>query len=80
MIESPQNNTQYKKGDCIQFIKHALVFNLNDNSSFYLKEGTVGEVVTDTDVGENGSCQIKLNTDQGQEIVVQTNDQNIALF
>ena len=67
---------QYSSGQEIEFIKKALVFDRENKTSFYVEKGTKGIIIADDDVGEVGSCKIKLNTDN-KEIIVETNDENI---
>lgn len=71
------SSRQLTAGAKVQFTKRTTVYNEDDNTSFYVKTGTIGEVLQDNDAGDIGSCRLKLAIKDSNEITVETNDANL---
>ncbi len=69
---------KFKKGDLVKFTKRALVFNRSDFTEFYVKKGTIVEVMADHDVGPMSATIIKLKEDDGKIIIGETDSEHLA--
>lgn len=69
---------KFKKGDLVKFTKRAQVFNKSDFTEFYVKKGTIVEVIADHDVGPMSGTIIKLKEDDGKMIIGETDSKYLT--
>jgi hypothetical protein len=69
---------KFKKRELVKFTKRAMVFNKSDFTEFYVKKGTVAEVLVDHDVGPMSATIIKLKEDDGKIIIGETDSAHLV--
>lgn len=72
-------NINFLQGQIVKFTKKAKVFDLDSKKEFPVPKGTTAKVVTDQDVGNVGSCQIRLKKIDGTVVFAETDDKFLKL-
>jgi len=65
----------FKQDQIVKFMKKANAYDLETNKEFIVPRGTTAKIILDEDVGEIGSCKIKLKKKDGTIVLAETNDQ-----
>jgi len=69
----------FKQNQIVKFSKKARVFDLESKIEFTVPQGTTAKVIFDEDVGEVGSCKLKLKKKNGTIVLVETDDKYLTL-
>jgi len=69
----------FKQNQIVRFTKKAAIFDLENKTKFIVPKGTTARVVLDQDVGEIGSCKIKLKKKDGRVILAEIDDKYLQV-
>ena len=64
----------FKQNQIVKFTKKAKLYDLESKIGFTVPRGTTAKVILDKDVGEIGSCKIKLKKKDGTVVIAETDD------
>lgn len=74
-----KKNHEFNQDQIVKFSKKTKVYELNNKIEFFVPRGTTAKVILDEDVGEIGSCKVKIKKKNGDVVVVETDDKNLKI-